>query len=304
MTSSAGKRSHFNRHGEDSKAIFTAPGCYDLNSMHPFVHKYIVGDFSWRRVLRSTVIIYGTVMVYGLFFTHWQLFTPPEPSYQDDPDIQVLDLGTGPPIAVLLLPNPDDHFTVLHCHGNAEDLGLVKPHLEALRDAGFNVLTWDYRGYGQSGGRASVWNVHRDAAAVYEHATEAIGVPGDRIIVHGRSLGGGAACKLAAEHEVAGLVLESTFTSAFRAGLPFPIVPFDKFNNRKNLRRSDVQVLIIHGEDDELIPIEHSKKLLEIAGPRAQTWWVEGAGHNDLAEVAGSAYFEAFREFAEGLVDS
>ncbi len=49
--------------------------------MHPLLRKYIVGEFSWTRVLRSTVIIYGTVMVYGLFFTHWQLFTPPEPSY-------------------------------------------------------------------------------------------------------------------------------------------------------------------------------------------------------------------------------
>lgn len=269
--------------------------------MHPLIRRYVLGEFSWVRVLRSAAIVYGTVIVYGLFFTHWQIFTPPEPTYSDRPGITHLDVSPRVAIAVTHLANPEAEFTILHCHGNSEDLGQLDDHLAAMRDAGFGVLAWDYRGYGLSSGRASVWNTHRDAAAVYVHATGELGIPPDRLIIHGRSLGGGVACRLAADREVAGLVLESTFTSAFRAGLPFPIVPFDKFDNRRNLRRSDVPVLIIHGTEDQAIPIGHSERLLEIAGPRAGSWWVEGAGHNDLSDVAGPAYFEELRRFADGL---
>ncbi len=266
--------------------------------MHPFIRTYVVGQFSWMRVLRSAAIIYVAVMLYGLFFTHWQIFMPPQPTYADHPGVFALQTADDVSITVTHLANEDADYTILFCHGNAEDLGLLGPFLRSMRDAGFAVLAWDYRGYGTSGGRASVWNTHRDAAAVYAHAVGELQIPPDRLLVHGRSLGGGVACRLAADHDVAGLILESTFTSAFRAGLPVPIVPFDKFNNRRNLRRSQAPVLLIHGMEDPLIPIEHSEQLARIAGERADTWWVEGAGHSDVSWVAGPAYSEALQRFA------
>jgi fermentation-respiration switch protein FrsA (DUF1100 family) len=98
---------------------------------------------------------------------------------------------------------------------------------------------------------------------------------------------------------LAGLILESSFTSAFRVVLPIPILPFDKFPNLDKISQVNCPVLVIHGTADETISLSHGKRLFAAAPEPKRSFWVEGAGHNDLFWVAGEQYGEALQDFAQ-----
>lgn len=255
------------------------------------------------RVLRFLAIL---LVVYAAFclLVWWGadrvIFQPPPPGYDDGPDFVRLATAEGDTVAALHLPNPRAEFTLLFAHGNAEDVGWSRPYFEELRRAGFSVLAFDYPGYGTSTGRPSERGAYRAAEAAYEHLTGTLGIPPEGIIVHGRSLGGAVAVDLARTRPMAGLVLESTFTST-AAVLPLRIVPFDRFATLPKLRDLRVPTLVIHGTRDEVIRFAHGERILAaLPGPK-EAFWVEGAGHNDLAVVAGERYWSRLRAFAEAL---
>ncbi len=231
------------------------------------------------------------------------IFLPPPASYdQRQLAITRVNGDDGNAVAVLHLPNPAARFTLLFSHGNAEDLGYLAPFLMELREAGFAVLAYDYRGYGLStGGPPSTAGSYRDHAAVYRHATQTLKIPPSRIILHGRSVGAGPAVALAAREPVGGLVVESGFVSAYRVLTRWPLLPFDKFPNLANIRRARCPVLVIHGRQDEIIPVWHGEKLFAAAPEPKFALWVDGAGHNDLAAVAWDAYVRALQDLAQRL---
>jgi fermentation-respiration switch protein FrsA (DUF1100 family) len=201
-------------------------------------------------------------------------------------------------IATLHLPNPRAAITVLYAHGNAEDLGQLAPWLEELRRAGFAVLAFDYRGYGLStGGPPSAAGVTDDMAAVYHHAVSTLKIPPSRLVLYGRSVGSGPATDLAARVPAGGLVLESAFVSAFRVLTRVSVLPFDRFHNLRHIRRVRGPVLVIHGTDDEVIPVSHGRRLYEAAGQPKQALWIEGAHHTDVALVGGARYWLALAAF-------
>jgi fermentation-respiration switch protein FrsA (DUF1100 family) len=103
---------------------------------------------------------------------------------------------------------------------------------------------------------------------------------------------------LAAHHEVGGLILESTFVSTFRVKTIWPLLPWDKFNSLRFIKRIDCPVLVIHGRDDTVVPFWHGQKLYQAAPREKMHLWIDGARHNDYAYVAGARYFEAFETFA------
>lgn len=253
------------------------------------------------RVLKLLLVVYVACAVLAWVFADRLVFQP-QPSAYRASERYLRIAVEGDTIAAAWLPNPEARYTLLYSHGNAEDLGDLGPFLEALRRAGFSVMAYDYRGYGLSTGRPSERSAYRDGAAAYAHLTGALGVPPERVVLHGRSLGGGVAAALAErEPGVAGLVLESTFTSIFGVSPGVRLFPFDKFPSRARLARVRRPVLVIHGTADEVIPFAHGQRLFAaVRGPR-QALWVEGAGHNDLAVVAGARYTEALERFARLL---
>lgn len=231
------------------------------------------------------------------------IFLPPPASY-DERQLPITRVSTddGNAVAVLHLPNPDAKFTLLFSHGNAEDLGYLAPFLMALRDAGFAVLAYDYRGYGLStGGPPTTAGTYRDEAAAYRHATQTLKIPPSRILLHGRSVGAGPAVELATREPVGGLIVESGFVSAYRVLTRWPLLPFDKFPNLRRMPDVRCPVLVIHGRQDEIIPFWHGERLLAAAPEPKRALWVEGAGHNDLAEVAWDQYVHALQDFARSL---
>ena len=261
---------------------------------------------SWTALLGSVATLLGAVYLLLGALAWWYadriIFQPHPGGYTVGSGISLVPVAKDDSIAVLWLPNPRARYTILYSHGNAEDLGDLRDFLADMRDAGFSVLAYDYRGYGLSSRRRpSERRAYEDVDAAYRHLTATLGVAPDRVILHGRSLGGGIASHLAASERTAGLILESTFVSAFRVAVPRPLFPFDRFATASRLDRVRVPVLVIHGDRDEVIPYWHGPALLAAASPPRTHFWVRGAGHNDLALVAGPRYWQALRDFAASL---
>ena len=124
--------------------------------------RLLVGDFSLKRFMRSFLIIYVLVGLWAFFFTDRLIFLPRPSSYSDNGDFIELASGAGVKIAGVYLPNPEARYTILYSHGNAEDLGDILPRLRDLRDIGFAVFAYDYRGYGLSEGRPTVGGAYED----------------------------------------------------------------------------------------------------------------------------------------------
>jgi abhydrolase domain-containing protein 17 len=254
-----------------------------------------------KRMLYLPIVLYLTLAVYALFFSDQQIFLPQPSSYKDGPEVLKLRSAHGSMISALYLPNPSAQFTLLVSHGNAEDLGDDRYWLEELRRAGFNVLAYDYQGYGTSQGKPTEAGAYADESAAYDHLTVNLRTPPARIVILGRSVGSGPAVHLAARRPVAGLILQSPFVSAFRVLTRIPVLPFDKFPNYKEIGRVRCPVLIIHGTRDSVIPIWHGQRLFELANQPKQFVAVPGADHNDLDMVAGSSYPKAIQSFAAAL---
>ena len=257
----------------------------------------VVPEIFLLRVALSIAFIYAVVGAWAWLISDRMIFLPPVPTYRDTADILKVPTSGGERIAAVYLPNPAARYTVLLSHGNAEDLGWVLPSLPPLRDLGFAVFAYDYRGYGLSQGRASEQHVYADIDAAYDYLTRELRVPAARIILYGRSLGAGAAVDLAARQSVGGLILESPFLTAFRVMTRIPLFPFDRFRNVDKIGRVRCPVLVMHGEADEIVPLWHGQQLFERAPGPKMFLAVPGAHHNDFMLVAGARYVTALRDF-------
>ncbi len=257
----------------------------------------LVPELSLACLCLSVAFIYASLALLAWLFADRMIFLPPPPQYQDDGGILKLRTAAGERISAIYLPNPGADYTILYSHGNAEDLGVIRPLLPALRDLGFAVLAYDYRGYGTSEGRPSERASYQDIDAAYEYLTRGLGLPAHRIIPYGRSVGAGPAVDLAARHPVGGLVLESPFTTAFRVLTRVPLLPFDKFRNLAKIQRVGCPVLVMHGLADDVVPVAHGQRLFAAAREPKRALWVPGAGHNDFMWVAGAGWAQALRDF-------
>ena len=261
------------------------------------ISKLLLGDLSFNRLIKSFLFIYCFIGLYLFFFADKLIFIPNNSSYSNSEYILKLTTENNHQIAALYLPNSEAKYTILYAHGNAEDLGDIEFRLQQLNQNGFSVLAYDYPGYGISTGQPTEKSVYLAIDAVYHYLTQELKIPADKIIVYGRSVGGGSALELAANHPVAGVILESTFTTPFRVVIPFPIFPFEKFDNVKKIQKINAPVLMMHGKQDHIIPIEQSQKLFELASTPKLSFWVEAADHNDLFDVADQQYWEQLKAF-------
>ena len=200
------------------------------------LRKLLWGEFTLKRMIRSLIFIYLCLCLYLFFFADRKIFLPQPSSYEDSSAILKLTADDQIQLSAVYLPNPASEYTILYTHGNAEDLGDIQPVLQRLQEIGFSVFAYDYRGYGTSQGTPSERHAYRDIDTAYNYLIEQLQIPARRIIAYGRSVGGGSAVDLAARQPLAGLIMESSFITAFRVVIPFPILSFDKFT--KNFFKS------------------------------------------------------------------
>lgn len=230
------------------------------------------------------------------------IFVPPPPTYGEELEGLVrFRSSEGEAVAGVLAPVEAAPLAILFLHGNAEDVGQLGAFVSTYSTLGVTVLGVDYPGYGLSGGRPSEGATYAAAEAGLDFLSDR-GHPPERVVLHGRSLGGAVATDLATRHRVAGMILESTFTSAFRVMLPFDGLPGDRFTTLAKILQVEAPVLVIHGTRDEVVSHEHGRRLFEALPPsRRRSWWVEGAGHNDLLVTAGSTYWQQLAAFLVSL---
>jgi fermentation-respiration switch protein FrsA (DUF1100 family) len=197
-----------------------------------------------------------------------------------------------------------DRPVILWCHGNAGNIIHRLDNLGRLFMASFSVFLFDYRGYGRSEGRPSEKGLYLDAAGAYDYLTRTRMIRPERLIVFGRSLGAAVAGDLASHKPAAGLVLESSFPSIesvakiHYGGLPLHWLLGAEFRLIDRLHDLSLPKLIIHGDQDDIIPLSLGRQVFD-AAPSPKTFHVvAGAGHNNTYLVGGRVYFNRFEQFA------
>ena len=193
---------------------------------------------------------------------------------------------------------------ILYFPGASGHRGYRLPEIELFAQLGCDMLLFDYRGYGDNGGRPSEGPIVKDARLLWRFAREELDVPAERIVIFGESLGGAVGIRLAAElcrRGVApgGLILRATFAcmldvvSQFFPRFLANIFLVDRYPSVRRIRRVSCPVLSIHGTNDRLIPIDMGRRVFA-AAPQASTGGfpkrfleLPGVGHNDVLDERG-----------------
>jgi fermentation-respiration switch protein FrsA (DUF1100 family) len=192
-------------------------------------------------------------------------------------------------LAWYLAPAPG-RPVVLLLHGNAGNLNHRIPRLAPLAARGWGALFVEYRGFGGNPGAPSEEGLHLDALAGYE-ALAGLGIPADRIVIWGESLGTAVASRLATEKPAAALVLESPFTSMLDMGrriypyLPVGLLLKDRFDTLARIGGIRMPLLVVNGALDTLVPPAMGTRLLEASGAAAKALrTLPRSGHNEMVE--------------------
>lgn len=205
---------------------------------------------------------------------------------------------------------PATSGVVLWCHGNAGNIINRLENLALLYQSGLSVFLFDYRGYGRSQGRPSEEGLYQDALGAYDYLTRTRMIRPERIVLFGRSLGAAVAGELASQKPAAGLILESAFPSIeavakfHYGGLPVHRLLGADFRLIDRLPQLSLPKLIIHGDKDDIIPLELGRQVFEAAKPPKFFYVIEGADHNDTYQVGGPAYFKRWVEFVQSSIRS
>jgi uncharacterized protein len=199
-------------------------------------------------------------------------------------------------------------YWLLICHGNAGNLSEAgRPyHYAGLKAVGLSLFAFDYRGYGESGGAPTEEGLYLDADAAYRYLRDTLGVPAERIVVFGHSLGSAVAVELVSRMPAAGLVLDGALTSVVeRAQEMFPYAPVrwiaaSRYPSIERVGTLTLPKLFLHARGDDVIPLAHGRRLFRAAAEPKEFVELDG-GHGDAFEVDSAAYFGAIRRFVDRL---
>jgi fermentation-respiration switch protein FrsA (DUF1100 family) len=205
--------------------------------------------------------------------------------------------------------------TVLFLHGNAENISTHFASVVWMPGEGFNVLALDYRGYGASEGEPSLKGAQLDIDAAMQALLARPDVDPERIVIFGQSLGGALAIHYAAHtayrKHIRALIADSAFSdyrqitqeklASFFLTWPFQWLPWLTVDNDYSPELSigavsPIPLLLIHGDEDVVVPMHHSQRLFDQAREPKELWIVPGAGHTQ------SLHSKTVRERLTGFV--
>lgn len=176
-------------------------------------------------------------------------------------------------------------YTLLFSHGNAVDLGQMSSFYLGLgARISCNIFSYDYSGYGKSGGKPSEKNLYADIEAAWLALRNRFGVAPENIILYGQSIGTVPTVDLATRYQVGAVILHSPLMSGMRVAFPNTKRTwfFDVFPSIDKVSKVKSPVLVIHGTEDEVIDFSHGLGIFEKCPKAVEPLWVEGAGHNDI----------------------
>ena len=274
-----------------------------------------------RRVVRrllgvtlTTVVTVYVVVCAVVFSLQARLIYFPDRDYWTTPgevgltfDDLTLTTEDGLSLAAWYVPHAEAKGTVLFCHGNAGNIADRVESLKSFHYLGYNVLIFDYRGYGRSEGKPNEIGTYRDAEAAWQYLIETRGETPERIVLFGRSLGGAVAIDLATRHTPGALVVESTFTSVVDVGkkhypfLPVGLLCTYRYESIKKVPWLSCPKLFIHGTDDKLVPIANGRRLFDAAAEPKGFMETPG-GHNVGGFEYSPEYTRKLREWLDGAL--
>jgi pimeloyl-ACP methyl ester carboxylesterase len=205
----------------------------------------------------------------------------------------VLDTADGEQVIVWHVPPREEQPVFLYFHGNGGSLRWRNERFRSLISDGSGLIALSYRGYGGSSGRPTEKGLLADAAAVYAFAVARY--PAERIVLWGESLGSAVAIALAADKPVGRLVLEAPITSAADVGarhyrfVPVRLLMKDQFRSDLRANKITAPVLVLHGENDFVVPMTLGKRLYDLIRTPKRFVSIADAGHNDLGARAVAA---------------
>jgi len=213
-----------------------------------------------------------------------------------------LETSDGVTLAAWWVPAPQGRGALIFSHGNAGNMGDRVGKLRLFHDLGLSVLAFDYRGYGASQGKPSEEGTAHDMDAAVTHVRDSRGVPLDRTVFYGESLGGAVVIEAATRFPPAALVAESTFTSAramARRHYPFvpPALVRVGYDSLSRVRRLACPKLFLHGPADTIVPFEMGEALFR-AAPEPKHFAALVGDHNSGGILESP---EACRKLAEFL---
>jgi fermentation-respiration switch protein FrsA (DUF1100 family) len=254
----------------------------------------------------AAVVLYS-IVVAGLYVVQRRLlFVPdintPDPARAGVPGLAVVRVPTADGLSLIawyVPPAKPTGFTVLLLHGNAGNIAYRSGRLRAMQQIGWGVLLLEYRGYGGNSGAPSEDGLVLDAQAGLAELHRR-GVPAERILLWGESLGTGLAVRLASENPVAAVLLDAPYTSiADAAQGQYPYVPVrlllkDRFESLSRIPLVRAPILVMQGSADRLVPPAMGRAMIAAATVPTELWVAEGAGHEDLGPYGAVEAAAAF----------
>lgn len=273
----------------------------------------------WTRAVWAAAAVVGVVVLLlvllmlfqrRLIYLPERTAPPPASDVIDGAEDVTLTTSDGLELGAWFVPATAERrdISVLVTNGNGGNRAGRAPLAMELRAAGFDVLLFDYRGYGGNAGSPSEEGLVRDARAARAHLVQDRDVDPDRLVYFGESLGSGVVSALAVEHPPAGLLLRSPFVDLpAMAAVHYPLVParlllWDEFPVAQNVAQADVPTTVVYGTADTIVPPEQSRSVAEAASASVEVVTINGAGHNDAVMFDGRDVVAAVEELAERAV--
>jgi pimeloyl-ACP methyl ester carboxylesterase len=242
------------------------------------------------------------------------VFQPPRVRVAEPAGVRRIEYRSSDGVRLFaLVVDGTSHGGMLIAFRGSADLAawLVPWAQEVAERTGWRVMLPEYRGYAGLGGSPSYAGSQHDARAAYDHAVQALGVDPGRIALYGHSLGSAIATELAHAAEVSpsALVLQSPFTSARDMARRIVLVPLGAmwrliarvhYDTERLVASLGTRVAVAHGERDLIVPAWMGRRVHAAARVRGPVLLVEQAGHNDVCEVAGEAYWEWMSNALDG----
>lgn len=245
-------------------------------------------------ILAAYGLLLGGMFAFQRSFLYFPPDDRPELSIARVPGLEAVTVATGDGLDLVhwyKQPAAPDGPVVVIFHGNAGHIGDRVPKYRPLLQAGLGVFFAEYRGYGGNPGRPSEEGLTADGLSVMAYLGSR-GIPEERIVLYGESLGTGLAIKLAAGRPVAGLVLEAPPGSiAELAQMHYWYVPakwllLDQWNAIDLMGQVTAPLLLIHGEADGVVPVRFGRRVYEAATAPKEGLFLPGAGHVDLYDFS------------------
>jgi len=265
----------------------------------------------FKRVVKNIITIFLGVALFNgfMFLQQPSMVFFPNTKIEQTPNDWGLDFEEvyfntedGLKLHAWYIANNQAEKTLLFFHGNAGNISHRRSSIEIFHNLNLNVLIVDYRGYGKSEGNPSEQGFYKDATAAWYHLLDERGVDASDIIIFGRSLGGVVATELAARSKPAGLIVESTFSSARdMANAMLPLVSnlvflrYD-FNVLEFIQQVNAPVLVLHSPDDEIVPFRLGKKIFNAAN-EPKTFVEMRGGHNTGLLMSLPEYEQTLKQF-------